>query len=93
MSAHYGDSQHSASSAQMLFRITHVVETARRVTVGNNLNGSIHTLGNVQASRELQSTSANAEVLRTLLLEGREKSDVEVGAGVISKSQQHLDLG
>ena len=77
----------------MWYRIAHVVETARRVTVGDNLDGSIHTLGNVQASRELQSTSANAEVLRTLLLEGREKSDVEVGAGVVSKSQQHLDLG
>lgn len=77
----------------MWYRIAHVVETARRVTVGDNLNGSIHTLSNVQASRELQSTSANAEVLRTLLLEGREKSDVEVGAGVVSKSQQHLDLG
>lgn len=74
-------------------RVTHVVETAVGVTVGNNLNGSVHASGNVQTGGELQSTSTDTEVLGSLFLEGRQQSDVEVAARVVSESHQNLDLG
>lgn len=66
---------------------THVVEAAAGVTIGNDLNSSIHASSNVQTSRELQSTSTDTEVLGSLFLDGRQQNVVEGTARVVSKSQ------
>ena len=54
--------------------------------VGALDNLALDVLGNVDGG------PVDAEVLRAFLLECRDESDVEVGAGVVSKREKHLHV-
>lgn len=72
---------------------THIIQPSVRISVRNNLHGRIRAIRNVQPLRQMYRSTSDTKVLRALLLERRDKCDVEVGAGSITQSQQDLHFG
>ena len=68
-----------------------VVESAGRITVGDDLNSGIDAVGDIEGGREGE--ALHAEIAEAGLEEGGAEDGVEGIAGVVSHGDEHLNIG